>query len=122
MNGDPRNWAYPRHREFEALLKQAAVRWFAAKGYPVNPRQRYILDAWDNWHGNIILPEVANYIDHQIADRDQRSEGFALHRSVHHGLSSQALLFNLVGPLVTCGDFEPLRAAFEEARLVCPQS
>jgi len=121
MNGTPRDWPYPRHGDFEARLKQAAARWFAAKGYPVNPRQRYILDAWENWHRNIILPEVATYIDGQIAGREQRSEGFALHRSVHHGLSSQALLFNLAGPLVVSGDFEPLRAAFEEAGLPWPE-
>jgi len=120
MNGTLRNWPYPRHSEFDALLRQAAARWFAAKGHPVNPRQPYILDAWENWHRNIILPEVANYINHQIADRDRRREGFALHRSVHHGLSSQALLFNLTGPLVISDDFEPLRAAFKEARLPWP--
>jgi hypothetical protein len=120
MNATRPDWPYLRHGDFVAGLKQAAARWFAAKGYPVNPRQRYILDAWQNWHHNIILPEVATYIDGQIADRDHRSEGFALHRSVHHGLSSQALLFNLVGPLVVSGDFEPLRAAFEEAGLPWP--
>ena len=31
MNKRP-NWLYPRHSEFDALLRQAAARWFAARG------------------------------------------------------------------------------------------
>ena len=33
-----RNWPYPRHSEFVSLLKEAATRWFAAKGYAVSRR------------------------------------------------------------------------------------
>jgi len=115
-----RSWPYPRHSEFEAQLKKAAARWFAANHYPVSRRQPHVLDARKNWHRNIIIPEVAEYIGREIAERSERREGFALHRSVHYGLSSQALLFNLVGPLVICGDFEPLRMAFVEAALPWP--
>ena len=120
MNADSRDWPYPRHREFEAQLKRAAARWFAAKGYPVNPRQPYILDAWKNWNRNIIVPQVAKYIGDDIGRRKDLGEGFPLHRSVHHGLSSQALLFNLVGPLIISDDFGSLHAAFEEAKLPWP--
>jgi POLQ-like helicase len=118
---DSGDWPYPHHTKFEAELKQAAKRWFAARGYLVNPRQPYILDDWENWGRNIILPEVTEYIKGEIADRNRRGEGFALHRSVHHGLSSQALLFNLVGPLITSCDFEPLHAAFKKAGLPWPE-
>jgi len=119
MNKRP-DWPYPRHGDFEARLREAAARWFAAKGYAVRRRQPYILDARQNWHRNIILPEVAKYIKHQIAVRNRRREGFALHGFVHHGLSSQALLFNLVGPLVVSDHFEPLHRAFEQAGLLWP--
>jgi hypothetical protein len=86
----------------------------------VNPRQPYILDAWENWDRNIIVPEVAKYIGHEIARREEQGEGFPLHWSVHHGLSSQALLFNLVGPLIISDDFEPLHSAFKEEKLPWP--
>ena len=122
MNKDSADWPYPHHTKFEAELKEAAKRWFAARGYPVNPRQPYILDDWENWGRNIILPEVTEYIRREIAVRNERREGFALHRSVHHGLSSQVLLFNLVGPLVIRSDFEPLRTAFVEAGLPRPSA
>ena len=113
-------WPYPLHSEFEARLKEAAERWFRAKGYPVKSRQPYVLDALKNWERNLIVPEVGRYINREIAERKRLGEGFALHRSVHYGQSSQALLFNLVGPLVLSSDFEPLHAAFVEAGLLWP--
>jgi hypothetical protein len=111
-------WPWPLHDEFEARLQKAASHWFAARGYPVRRRQPYILDSRKNWHRNIIVPEVAEHIERQISVRKQVGRGFALHKWVHHGLSSQALLFNLVGPLVVHDDFAPLREALAQV----PQS
>jgi hypothetical protein len=37
-------WPYPRHRYFEKALRETAAKWFAAKGYPVHRRYRYILE------------------------------------------------------------------------------
>jgi hypothetical protein len=114
MNGTLRSWPHPRHSDFNAPLKEAAARWFRAKGYPTRRRQPYILDSRKNWHRNIIVPVVADYIEREMSARKQLGQGFALHKWVHHGLSSQALLFNLIGPLVVFDDFAPLREALAE--------
>jgi len=47
-----------------------------------------------------MLPEVADYIRQQASEAEEESENFPLHKYIHHGLSSQAMIFNLVGPLL----------------------
>jgi len=77
----------------------------------VQEKHAYILADRDAWPNNILLPEVADYI--WTAAENQRSDGrnFPLHKYVHHGLSSQAMLFNLIGPLLVRDDLAHLRAA-----------
>ncbi len=107
-----RTWPYPRHRDFENGLRQVAAAWFKGKGLAVHDHYPYILADLQQWRQNIILPEVAGYIEAEIRRREAQRQGFPLHKYLHHGLSSQAMLFNLVGPLIVSGDLEPLRAAF----------
>jgi hypothetical protein len=109
-------WPYPRHRDFESALQKASAEWFADRGFAVHPKMPYLLAEWEDWGSNIILPEVAEYI---IKERQIRSakKGFPLHKYIHHGLSSQAMLFNLVGPLIVRQDLEPLEAAFEQENI-----
>lgn len=104
-----RTWGYPRHRRFVAKVRKAATEWFEARQYPVNSRYPYILSDWEDWHRNMIVAEVAEYI-HSAADT-QRDQGlnFPLHKYIHHGLSSQAMLFNLIGPLLVHGNLQPLQ-------------
>ena len=106
-------WPYPRHNDYEDILRQANAGWFAARGYPVNRRMPYLLENWEDWPKNMILPEVAWLIQAEVEARSQRKERFPLHKYIHHGLSSQAMLFNLVGPLMAQGSLEPLQKAFE---------
>jgi hypothetical protein len=106
-----KTWPYPRHRHFQAALRHAAAAWFAARSLPVRPRMPYILARWDDWPQNLILPEVAAYIRQVRAARAEQGQGFPLHKYVHHGLSSQALLFNLIGPLILADDLLPFQAA-----------
>jgi len=116
-----RTWPYPRHREFEALLRKSNAAWFAERGYSVNDRMPYLLSNWEQWPQNIILPEVAGYIRNEQNERVSRGEGFPLHKYIHHGLSSQAMVFNLVGPLIVRNDLSPLQKAFEDAGILWPQ-
>lgn len=106
--GKPR-WSYPRHKEFRKELECAASSWFSDNKKPVGNKAPYILASHKDWPENIILPGVAEYELSEQASRSERGEGFPLHRWIHHGLSSQAMLFNLVGPLILSKDFEPLR-------------
>ena len=115
------SWPYPRHKAYEETLRQSNSVWFADKGYPVNDRVTYILKAWEDWGRNIILPEVRDYIWKTQEERTAKHEGFPLHKYLHHGLSSQAMVFNLIGPLIIRGDLLPLKKSFEDAGIQWPE-
>ena len=115
-----RTWPYPRHSHFVSHLRQAANNWFAEHKCTVHPTYAYRLAKWDDWPSNIIVNEVTKYIDNIRKERAALGQGFPLHDYVHHGLSSQALLFNLIGPLIIRNDLEPLRAVVHSSNLVWP--
>src|SRR5512143_3690377 len=108
------NWPCPRHVHFEKALHKAAHAWFESKGFAVAASKDYCLADSSKWAQNIILPEVAQYINDEAARRSAKGVGFALHMGLHNGLSSQAMLFNLVGPLVLRHDFLPLEEALKQ--------
>lgn len=105
-----KTWPYLRQQQYEDLLRKAASQWFAARGLRTHPKYAYCLNDWSQWPQNIILPEVVAYIEQQKT-RDLGQEPFPLHKYLHHGLSSQAMLFNLIGPLLIRYDLAPLQAA-----------
>jgi hypothetical protein len=115
-----KSWPYPRHRRVDRELRRIAAAWFAAKGYPVQDKRPYILDKLENWSKNIILPQVAEYIENERRTRQGAGEGFPIHKYLHHGLSSQAMVFNLIGPLIVRNDYEPLRALLASKNLPWP--
>lgn len=114
-------WPYPRHENFVRTLQQAATKWFVSKGLEVNPRKPYVLASLKDWRYNVILPEVADYIEAEMAARSKRGVGFSRHNNLHNGLSSQAMIFNLVGPLVVRNDLELLKPIFEDQGITWPQ-
>jgi hypothetical protein len=103
-----KEWAYPRHNEFVKELRNSASLWFANKGFLVHSKMPYCLDKWDNWDRNIILPEIYDYIEDFKNKSEIKSKPFPLHKYIHHGLSSQAMVFNLLGSLITRNDLSPL--------------
>ena len=105
------SWPYPQHEAFEERLRQSNADWFARRGCAVNKRMPYLLDRWEDWPQNIILPEVALYIQSERELCIQIRKPFPLHKYVHHGLSSQAMLFNLAGPLIVADNLKPLLEA-----------
>lgn len=71
---------------------------------------------------NIILPEVVSYIRNE-RDRCERERiPYPLHKYIHHGLSSQAHVFNLIGPLVVRNDLDPLRQVLTAREVRWPES
>jgi POLQ-like helicase len=108
------------HRQYKQSVSLAAAAWFKAKGLAVSHMYPYCLHSRDKWADNIILPEVAEFVEDECKARNACSEAFPLHKFVHHGLSSQALLFNLVGPLIVREDLGPLQAAFTEVGVPWP--
>jgi len=81
---------------------------------------RYCLKSHDDWPENIICKEVADYIQQERKNHSKK-DCFPLHKYLHHGLSSQAMVFNLVGPLIVRKDFEPLRVVIERTGMAWPK-
>lgn len=106
-------WSYPRRIDFERYLRGVAAEWFRSKGYPTQNKYPFILANYADWRRNIILPEVAAFIEAQ-------RQGFPLHKYIHHGLSSQAMLFNLVGSLIVRDDLLPLLQVFSDIGIQFP--
>lgn len=97
-------WKYPRQKKFEETLRNAAAAWFDKKNFKPHDTMAYCLDSYDNWTRNIILPRVAEYITKCRTEAKSKNP-FPLHKYIHHGLSSQAMVFNLLGPLFEKEDF-----------------
>ncbi len=116
-----KSWPFMRHLDFEKRLRNAASQWFKRKGYETQ-KCGYILAKYDNWHENIICQKVADYIKSERDKRTNNRQGFPLHKYIHHGLSSQAMLFNLVGPLIKTKEqyLSPLKTAFEKKGICWP--
>jgi POLQ-like helicase len=113
-------WPYKRLKPFENQLRVTAAKWFSQKGFMVLAKMPYCLRSKDRWRDNIICEDVVGHIEDEIK-RKKGDEPFPFHKYIHHGLSSQAMLFNLIGPLVVKKDFEPLAKVFGEAGLRWPQ-
>jgi len=114
-----RTWPFKRYKAFERELRDAAAEWFSNKGLATHARMRYCLKSHDSWPENIICTDVAEYI-RQEHERNLGKDSFPLHKYLHHGLSSQAMVFNLVGPLIVRKNLEPLRVAIEKAGMPWP--
>ncbi|MEI7946010.1 MAG: hypothetical protein WCJ02_04910 [bacterium] len=114
-NGLKQEVTAEQFKAFEADLQAAAAKWFANHGHPVLKGMDYCVSEPSLWHHNIILPEVVQMITRTAQAwkiRNPTLKG-CLSDSMHHGLSSQAMKFNLLGPLVARKDLSPLKAAFE---------
>lgn len=114
-----REWPYTCHKSFVKSLREAAKLWFADQGQKTHHTMGYCLAQHDQWRNNIICQDVANYVSQEQKRRDGAS--FPLHRYLHHGLSSQAMVFNLIGPLVVRNDLAPLKIAMEKAQIAWPE-
>jgi len=114
-----KTWPYPRYSRFEASLRTAAEQWFAKQGYETDPRMGYCLAHHDRWDQNIICEDVADYIRQQ-QKKHRHKDPFPLHKYLHHGLSSQAMAFNLIGPLIVRNDLAPLKTAIQELGIPWP--
>jgi hypothetical protein len=104
----PHPWPYPPYRQFYRDVSAAAARWFAEKSLPVHPRRPDVLANRDEWDKNLILLEVRAYLHDGQVTRAAMGQGFSAHSRAYSGLSSQVLLFNLLGPLIVRDDLKPL--------------
>lgn len=102
----------PLYEEYRDGLEVAAANWFRSRQAKVNPDKPFILRDHEDWSSNIILRDVYGVVS------DVRPR----HAMIHHGLSSQALTFNLFGPLLVRNDWAAAQEAFQAAGVEWPQS
>jgi hypothetical protein len=100
MNEAHSAWISQDRRHWIRQLRNQLGAYFATRGLPVSRKYGYILADRDHWRNNIIDPRVADFVVELQADRQRQGRPFPLHKYIHHGLSSQALLFNLLGPII----------------------
>lgn len=101
----------PRRADWLPALRAQVGAYFAEKGLPARATAPYILAGGkQRWPLNIIDPEVVTMIRTIMTERP-----FPLHRWIRHGLSSQALLFNLIGPVLLARRWDVFDAILESA-------
>jgi hypothetical protein len=90
-------WSYNQYSEFRKKQNMIALEYFKSKSYPVSDKYPFILRSRDDWKLNIICDTVADQIERHKIKCENDNVAFPLHKYIHHGLSSQAMLFNLFG-------------------------
>lgn len=106
----------PRRAHWLPELRAQVAAYFAEKGLPVRSTAPYILAGGkQRWPLNINDPEVVAMIRTISAERRAGGHPFPLHRWIRHGLSSQALLFNLIGPVLLARRWDVFDAILESA-------
>ena len=103
---------YKSYKEFRSALNKIASDYFISNKYPVHYKYSFILDDKENWKNNIICSGVADYIDKRRIECIDGKIAFPIHKYIHHGLSSQAMLFNLLGDVVIKNDISFLKEIF----------
>lgn len=116
------DWEYPRFREYRARKNDVAASYFRTKEYTRSEQYPYILARRDDWRQNIIRADVADLVERIQTERRTERKPFPLHKYIHHGLSSQAMLFNIVGPLMVDGRLDVIAPALAAAGIPVPAS
>lgn len=115
----------PKHESFKKNVREHASNWFNTNKdheYSLHPKMPYCLEKQEDWKKNIILPEVSAYIDQKRKEKEAQNRFFPLHKYVHHGLSSQALVFNLIGPMIVRKNFQPLFNLLQKKNIILNQT
>ena len=107
------DWKYKFYRHYRKSKNIIAANWFKEKGYDVQHKYPFILDKKDNWVNNIILDTVYGFIQAERKIALDNNNPFPIHDYIHHGLSSQAMLFNLLGDVVMKKDIKTLSEIFD---------
>lgn len=109
---------------YKRELQKAAKEWFVKNNFETEEKNLFNLKSSDMWSKNIICTDVAECVEKEKHERKLRDEPSLpepfLHSQFHNGLSSQAMLVNLVGPLIVRNDLDPLRIAFKEVGIPWP--
>lgn len=116
-----KTWPYKRYADFEKELRGAASKWFEEKGFKTKSDMPYCLESFGMWEQNLINDGVRKYINDEMGKKSA-NDPFPAHKYLHHGLSSQAMGFNLIGSMAVLKDYEPLRQVLKNKEIKLPGS
>lgn len=105
-------WQYDSFQAFRKQQNKIATQYFTNKGFQVQPKKTYSLSGRTEWSKNIILESVYQYIDVKKSEAKDNKDAYHLHKDLHYGLSSQAMLFNLFGDAVVKKDYKFFQEVF----------
>lgn len=108
-----------RFADYRKRMEKAASAWMLGRKL-LTSQAPFILKDHAQWPQNLLEPGLAGMIEAERARRATTGAGFPLHKYLHHGLSSQAMLFNLVLPLQQKGDIDALKGGFDAAGIPWP--
>ena len=108
-----------RFADYRRRMEKAAAAWIKSRQL-LTGQAPYILKEHGLWAQNLLDPDLAGMILAERSLRANSGAGFPLHKYLHHGLSSQAMLFNLMLPLLKAGDVDALKSGFEAANIPWP--
>jgi Restriction Endonuclease associating with ARP len=98
------------HSKFINDMRLVSSNYFKKNGYYTEEKRKYILRNWGDWKNNIINDYgLIAFLESEISRHKDMKKPFPLHKYVHHGLSSQACLFNLFGPIIARANFSLLK-------------
>ena len=89
-------WEFPQYKNYRKSQNVLAASWFKQNNFLTQDKYPFILKNKTQWRNNIILSEVADFIEVKKIESEKSKTPFPLHKYIHHGLSSQAMLFNLL--------------------------
>lgn len=110
-------WQYDKFSDFRKEQELTANNYFFKKGKSnkdlnVNEKSPYILKDRKDWEKNIILESVFEYVNEKKTEAKNSKVSYPLHKYIHHGLSSQAMLFNLFGEPLINKDYDFFQEVF----------
>lgn len=110
-------WKYDKFSDFRKAQELTASNYFFNKGksnkdLKIHDKSPYILKERKDWHRNIIVNSVYEYVNEKKSEAEHKVS-YPLHKYIHHGLSSQAMLFNLFGEAVVKKDYNFFQEVFQ---------
>lgn len=113
MIEDMSTWQYDLYSAYRKQQNNTTTKYFAEREMLVQSKYPFILKERDDWPQNIIVEEVARDIEEQKRLAEANKIAFPLHKYLHHGLSSQAMLFNLFGEPLLKRDYAFFQDVFQ---------
>ncbi|MFZ4400745.1 MAG: PGN_0703 family putative restriction endonuclease [Bacteroidales bacterium] len=113
-----RNQNFDAYSVYRKQVEKIAANYFlekreSGKDYSVQDKYPYILKNSNEWNKNIIQDNVVKNIKALKAKAKDDINPFPLHKYLHHGLSSQAMLFNLFGDALINNDYAFFQDVFQ---------